>query len=63
MQQSIQERPVLGFWRGVRDMLPLSVAVIPWGILAGSAAVLIGARAAQGLCAAVMVPQVLALSA
>ncbi len=29
--------------------------------LAGSAAVLIGARAAQGLCAAVMVPQVLAL--
>lgn len=47
MQQSIQERPVLGFWRGVRDMLPLSVAVIPWGILAGSAAVNAGLSTLQ----------------
>ncbi|MGE8541236.1 MAG: AzlC family ABC transporter permease [Acinetobacter sp.] len=32
----------LGFRRGALDMLPLSIAVIPWGILAGSTAIQAG---------------------
>ena len=55
MQQPIQEQPVLGFWRGVRDMLPLSVAVIPWGILAGSAAVNAGLSTLQAAGMSVLV--------
>lgn len=39
----------LGFWRGVRDMLPLSIAVIPWGILAGSAAINAGLSLMQAV--------------
>ncbi|MDN5557783.1 MAG: branched-chain amino acid ABC transporter permease, partial [Acinetobacter sp.] len=38
MQSQLIQQKSLGFFRGVQDMLPLSVAVIPWGILAGSAA-------------------------
>jgi predicted branched-subunit amino acid permease len=39
----------LGFFRGVQDMLPLSVAVIPWGILAGSAAINAGLSVMQAV--------------
>ncbi len=39
----------LGFWNGVLDMLPLSIAVIPWGILAGSAAVNAGLSLMQAV--------------
>jgi len=55
MQQPIQEQPALGFWRGVRDMLPLSVAVIQWGILAGSAAVNAGLSTLQAAGMSVLV--------
>lgn len=30
------------YWQGIKDCLPLSVAVIPWGILCGSLAIEIG---------------------
>ncbi|OTG83426.1 branched-chain amino acid ABC transporter permease [Acinetobacter sp. ANC 5054] len=37
----------MGFWKGVVDMLPLSLAVIPWGILAGSVAINAGLSVMQ----------------
>ena len=39
------------FWQGVIAMLPLSIAVIPWGILAGSYAIEVGLTSleSQGL--------------
>ena len=39
----------LGFIQGVKDMLPLSIAVIPWGVLAGSIAVHAGLNYMQAL--------------
>ncbi|CAB1214702.1 Inner membrane protein YgaZ [Acinetobacter bouvetii] len=47
-QQAIQQQSP-GFFRGVQDMLPLSVAVIPWGILAGSAAMNAGLSILQAV--------------
>lgn len=49
MQQQVIQQQSLGFFRGVQDMLPLSVAVIPWGILAGSAAVNAGLTIMQAV--------------
>ncbi|MEN3977645.1 AzlC family ABC transporter permease [Acinetobacter sp. CWB-B33] len=46
---SAKGTPSLGFWQGVQDMLPLSIAVIPWGILAGSAAVNAGLSLMQAI--------------
>ena len=37
------------FRQGVKDILPLSIAVLPWGILAGSMAVNTGLSTAQAL--------------
>lgn len=37
------------FWQGAFDILPLSIAVLPWGILAGSMAVNAGLSTAQAL--------------
>lgn len=45
----------LGFWNGVVDMLPLSIAVIPWGILAGSVAVQAGLTFMQALSMSALV--------
>ncbi len=36
-----------GLWKGALDMLPLSFAVIPWGILAGSVAINTGLSVMQ----------------
>ena len=45
----------LGFWKGALDMLPLSFAVIPWGILAGSVAINTGLSVMQALGMSVLV--------
>lgn len=37
------------FWQGVLDILPLSIAVLPWGILAGSMAINAGLGTAQAI--------------
>lgn len=49
MPAPLKACPPLGFRRGVLDMLPLSLAVIPWGILAGSAAVNAGLSLMQAV--------------
>ncbi|WP_374668252.1 AzlC family ABC transporter permease [Acinetobacter sp.] len=49
MPAPLKVSPSLGFGRGVLDMLPLSLAVIPWGILAGSAAVNAGLSLMQAV--------------
>jgi len=49
MQQQAIQPQSLSFLRGVQDMLPLSVAVIPWGILAGSAAINAGLSVMQAV--------------
>lgn len=49
MQQQVIQQQSLVFFRGVQDMLPLSVAVIPWGVLAGSAAVNAGLTIMQAV--------------
>ena len=49
MQSQFIQHKSLGFFRGVQDMLPLSVAVIPWGILAGSAAINAGLSVMQAV--------------
>lgn len=47
MQTPLNQEQNLRFTRGVRDMLPLSIAVIPWAILAGSAAIHAGMSVVQ----------------
>ncbi|MFC3034289.1 AzlC family ABC transporter permease [Pseudoalteromonas fenneropenaei] len=37
--QKLQRAKRIAFWRGQLDMLPLNLAVIPWGVLCGSLAV------------------------
>ena len=37
------------FWQGVMAMMPLSIAVIPWGLLAGSMAMNTGLSVAQAI--------------
>ncbi|MFH7764941.1 AzlC family ABC transporter permease [Acinetobacter sp. BSP-28] len=49
VQQQVIQQQSLVFFRGVQDMLPLSVAVIPWGVLAGSAAVNAGLTIMQAV--------------
>lgn len=49
MQSQLIQQKSLSFFRGVQDMLPLSVAVIPWGILAGSAAINAGLSVMQAV--------------
>ena len=49
MQQHVIQQQNLGFFRGVQDMLPLSVAVIPWAVLAGSAAINAGLSMLQAV--------------
>lgn len=49
MQSQLIQHKSLGFFRGVQDMLPLSVAVILWGILAGSAAINAGLSVMQAV--------------
>ena len=44
-----QTMQTLGFRQGVLDMLPLSIAVIPWGILAGSTAIQAGLSLMQAI--------------
>ena len=46
---AIDQTEKFRFFRGVQDMLPLSVAVIPWGILAGSAAINAGLSVMQAV--------------
>lgn len=43
------------FWAGVIDMLPLSLAVLPWGILAGSMAVEAGLSLAESVAMSALV--------
>ena len=49
MQSQLIQQKSLGFFRGVQDMLPLSVAVIAWGILASSAAINAGLSVMQAV--------------
>lgn len=35
---SVPERTGMLWWRATLDMLPLSISVIPWGILCGALA-------------------------
>jgi predicted branched-subunit amino acid permease len=37
------------FWQGMMAMMPLSIAVIPWGLLAGSMAMNTGLSVAQAI--------------
>lgn len=50
-KNAVQNRTMqsLGFRQGVLDMLPLSIAVIPWGILAGSTAIQAGLSLMQAV--------------
>lgn len=43
------------FWQGVRDILPLALAVLPWGLLAGSLAVQTGLSIAQAIAMSALV--------
>ena len=43
------KHPSLGFLQGMKDILPLSIAVIPWAVLAGSVAVHAGLTFMQAL--------------
>nr|WP_227865876.1 MULTISPECIES: hypothetical protein [Acinetobacter] len=43
------KHPSLGFLHGMKDILPLSIAVIPWAVLAGSVAVHAGLTFMQAL--------------
>ena len=47
------------FLRGVVDILPLSIAVLPWGILAGSMAINAGLTFAQAFRCQLLYLQVL----
>ena len=43
------------FWRGVRAVMPLALAVLPWGLLAGSLAVQVGLNAIQAMAMSVVI--------
>lgn len=45
----ISQHQWLSFKKGIRDMLPLSLAVIPWAIMAGSLAITAGLNVAQAI--------------
>lgn len=49
MQQRVVNQQFQGFIHGVKDMLPLSIAVVPWAILAGSAAINTGLSVIQAI--------------
>lgn len=55
MQQRVVNQQFKGFMRGVKDMLPLSIAVVPWAILAGSAAMNTGLSVLQAIAMSALV--------
>lgn len=48
-------QPILEFKCGVRDMLPLSLAVIPWAVMAGALAMSAGLGIAQSIAMSVFI--------
>lgn len=49
IEDQLDKQQSQSFLHGVKDMLPLSLAVIPWGILAGSAAINAGLSVMQAI--------------
>ncbi len=52
-QDTVWEKAVV--WRSICDVLPLAIAVIPWGVLAGSLAIETGLTPLQAQCMSLFV--------
>ena len=54
-KQLDDEEKSLSFSQGVIDMMPLSISVLPWGILAGSVAIQAGLSVSQAIAMSAIV--------